>query len=434
MVNVTMQRPRIPVRQLIPLVLSYAFDWILLIVIAGVSTVLGNIEPTKRPFSLSNLAISFPETSETIPLWILLVAAFVAPAVIIPVVCLIVVPGSTSPQAASSMAIWKRKLWEWHAGWLGLALSLAASWLITSCSKNLVGKARPDLIARCRPNLDRISDFRIGGFADLADGAVLVSAGICQNEDSHTLDDGWRSFPSGHASFSAAGLVYLSFFLATKFAVGVPFLANRYEGRMTAFSRRSSQISHSVQTYTDGNKDSDTLSAQSRSLRSARESGAGAPIYLLFIAIVPTLAAIYIALTRYLDFRHHGIDLFTGFVIGTLTSWFAFRYYHLPMSKGAGWAWGPRARDRAFWGGIGRRGHVDDDEDDDDDLTHRNPSRSMHMHRDTESSAIPLTSGSDAHRDHGMRNSNDLEMSTLQTYDSRTQLERPYADRMGTAI
>jgi hypothetical protein len=45
------------------LLLSYAFDWIVLIVVAGVATALGVIPPKKRPFSLVD-----PDISYVIPL------------------------------------------------------------------------------------------------------------------------------------------------------------------------------------------------------------------------------------------------------------------------------------------------------------------------------------------------------------------------------
>lgn len=39
--------------------ISYVFDWVVLIVIVGISYVLGNIEPNKRHFSLVDPNISF---------------------------------------------------------------------------------------------------------------------------------------------------------------------------------------------------------------------------------------------------------------------------------------------------------------------------------------------------------------------------------------
>jgi hypothetical protein len=45
-------------------------------------------------------------------------------------------------------------------------------------------------------------------------------------------------------------------------------------------------------------------------------------------------------------------------LIGILSSWFAFRWYHLPISRGAGWSWGARSRNRAWIIGVGRGGYV----------------------------------------------------------------------------
>ena len=66
----------------------------------------------------------------------------------------------------------------------------------------------------------------------------------------------------------------------------------------------------------------------------------------------------YIAASRYSDFRHHGFDILSGSFIGTVAAFAAFRYYHLPLSRGAGWSWGPRSRTRAFWAGVGVGGYV----------------------------------------------------------------------------
>ena len=66
----------------------------------------------------------------------------------------------------------------------------------------------------------------------------------------------------------------------------------------------------------------------------------------------------YIAASRYSDFRHHGFDILSGSFIGTIAAFAAFRYYHLPLSRGAGWSWGPRSRSRAFWTGVGTGGYV----------------------------------------------------------------------------
>lgn len=43
----------------VKVVLSYVFDWVVLIVAAGIGAVLDRIEPNKRPFSLTDPNISY---------------------------------------------------------------------------------------------------------------------------------------------------------------------------------------------------------------------------------------------------------------------------------------------------------------------------------------------------------------------------------------
>jgi membrane-associated phospholipid phosphatase len=234
--------------------------------------------------------------------------------------------------------------------------------------KNLFGHWRPDLLSRCDPDITNIANYAVGGYPNTTQGSYLVTWEICQTTDQSLLDDGFRSFPSGHASFSAAGLIYLSLFLASKLAITIPFLAPRpYSNEPSYFSAFPSRMNNSSRT--DRGLDSGAhpynksefigihsnppLSGAENPIVAARNQSAAPPLYLLVAIAVPLLTSIYIASTRYSDFRHHGFDLLFGFFLGTVTAIFSFRLYHLPISQGAGWAWGPRSRDRAFWAGIG---------------------------------------------------------------------------------
>lgn len=118
-----------------------------------------------------------------------------------------------------------QSLWDLHNSWLGLTLSLTLTGLISNLVKVCVGRPRPgslfafsdsvqclmialpvDLISRCVPSPDA-RDKPVWG---------LSNHTICTQTDERILRDGFRSFPSGHASLSFAGLGFLTFYLAGK--------------------------------------------------------------------------------------------------------------------------------------------------------------------------------------------------------------------------
>ncbi|QPG99320.1 hypothetical protein C2857_001474 [Epichloe festucae Fl1] len=371
----------------VKLLASYTFDWIVLIVITVVGGFLGRIEPNKRPFALDDPNISFPFTEkETVPSWLLVVLCALCPVIVIFIVSLALVPGSTVPKSTSQAYIWKRKLWELHVGWLGLLMAVGSSFFFVSGIKNMCGKPRPDLLSRCQPDLANAAQYIVGGL----NGTRLYSGDICQQADSHKLDDGFRSYPSGHSAASAAGLLYLSLFLASKFSVTLPFVVPSANGPLddsmhVAFpsrmgvnavaangdayegeeGRRDNGMGGGVYSSNKSafaNRDGGAKQYNSR-LLSVRRQAAAPPIYLLAMTIVPFCLAIFIAASRWFDFRHHGFDILFGFLIGIVTAIYSFRYYHLPIMAGAGWAWGPRSDDRAFWAGVGRLGYAGDNSD-----------------------------------------------------------------------
>ncbi|CAK7235988.1 hypothetical protein SBRCBS47491_009482 [Sporothrix bragantina] len=342
---------------------SYVADWAVLIVVAIVGYIVGNITPNHRPFSLDNTDISFPFTVyETVTTSTLILASVLAPAVITAFVCLVFVPGGTVPCDVPRSLVWRRKLWEFHAAWLGLAFSVAIAWFVMSGMKNLFGKPRPDLLARCQPDLDNIAQYVVGGIATMSGGSgQLVSSKICQTTGTANLDEGFRSFPSGHATISAAGLLYLTLVLASKFGAASSIFA-RVTGRGADYSAFPSRLHPVSDACTQGTRLSqeaielnrgDVAVNSPHKTTPARKQAAAPPIYLFALALAPFLAAVFISASRWFDFRHHGFDILFGFTIGTITAICAFRYYHMPFRGGAGWAWAPRTEDKAWWAGVG---------------------------------------------------------------------------------
>lgn len=89
------------------------------------------------------------------------------------------------------------------------------------------------------------------------------------------LADGFRSTPSGHSSTSFQGLFYLTLWLC---------------GQLLAFTK-------------------------------------GVEYYRLFIAALPTLGAMLIAISRTEDYRHHFVDVILGSTLGSLVAWITYRKY-----------------------------------------------------------------------------------------------------------
>ncbi|KAF2453831.1 phosphatidic acid phosphatase type 2/haloperoxidase [Lineolata rhizophorae] len=174
---------------------SYASDYVglALLVVAYLLIVLF-VEPFHRMFSLDNIAIQYPHAEvERVPVpWLFVYAGLIPLGVLV-----------------AWAVIFRGGAHKMHVTVLGFITSLILTSFITDVIKNAVGRPRPDLIARCKPEPGTPAH-------------KLVTYEICTETNHHTLHDGWRSFPSGHSSFAFAGLGFLSLFVAGQLHVFRP--------------------------------------------------------------------------------------------------------------------------------------------------------------------------------------------------------------------
>ncbi|GBF67174.1 diacylglycerol pyrophosphate phosphatase [Trichophyton mentagrophytes] len=329
-------------------VLSYVLDWIVILLMGALGRIFAIAQPNRHSFSLRDPNISYPfAVKETVSVEVLVLVTLLAPLVLIALFSLLFIPGRTAAAGAPSSLVWRRKLWEWNAGWMGFGIAYACTYAATEGMKVLFGKPRPDMLSRCDPDLSDISKHVVGGLGQRLDGAPeLVTWTICRNTASMLLRDGFVSFPSGHSSMSFAGLVYLTLWVCSKLFLAFP---NISPNLFTRNIRASSFHPHPP--HQEGE---DTCEAQSCPDEiPLREQGAAPPTYLILIAAIPICTAMFIASSRWVDNRHFGFDIIFGAVLGTLFAWIGFSLYHLPLASGAGWAWGPRSRHFAFFAGVG---------------------------------------------------------------------------------
>lgn len=183
-------RPRVTPLRRRKLLISYAPDWIITILLAAAFFSLDKVEGYRRSFSLTDTSLRHTyAVHERVPNVALYFICFVAPLVLQPLINLLTI----------------RSWWDFHNGTLGLILSLATTGAFTQFVKITVGRPRPDLIDRCQPPPDAV---------DPTFGLSVFN--ICTQTNNAILRDGFRSFPSGHSSLSFAGLGFLSFYIAGK--------------------------------------------------------------------------------------------------------------------------------------------------------------------------------------------------------------------------
>ncbi|GFO38035.1 phosphatidate phosphatase ppapdc1a [Plakobranchus ocellatus] len=153
---------------------------------------------------------------------------------------------------------------------LGITLSMYLSTTVTNFIKLVVGRPRPDFFERCfeQPPED---------INDLAEAK-------CDRDD-EIVDQGYKSFPSGHATIAFSGMLYMSLYIAHTLKV---------------FAQRHSRYS---------------------SIR-------------LCATILPVVVAVLVAASRTADYHHHWQDVLVGSLIGLVFAYMCFRQsFHGPLHK-----------------------------------------------------------------------------------------------------
>lgn len=158
-----------------------------------------------------------------------------------------------------------------EATYLPFLISITMACFVTDIIKNAVGRPRPDLLARCKP-------------AKSAQENTLVTIAVCTAPSSRNLEDGFRSFPSGHSSFAFAGLGFTALFLA---------------GQLQVFNY----------------------------------AGSSRNLLRFFVCMVPAIGALLIAISRCEDYRHDVYDVCVGSIIGMTAAYWSYRRYWPKLSS-----------------------------------------------------------------------------------------------------
>ncbi|KAJ9054503.1 hypothetical protein DSO57_1013802 [Entomophthora muscae] len=152
---------------------------------------------------------------------------------------------------------------EIHRALLGLFFSTALAYLVTHLTK--LEDYGLIFLHRCEPSPSSILEAQ--PFYELRDGSV------CNSKETRLIRGGRQSFFSGHTSTAFSGLGYLSLYISFVFTLW-------------------------------------------------KKPG---HVYKTWLALIPLLVALFIALSRIANYRHHWEDVLVGMIVGYSCAYFCFK-------------------------------------------------------------------------------------------------------------
>ncbi|KAG7884365.1 hypothetical protein KL938_002237 [Ogataea parapolymorpha] len=151
--------------------------------------------PFHRQFYVPDPRISYPYTADSIPDARLAVYACVVP-------CVLIVLATATQYLRSSRDQKQRIVHLANVSCLALALALGLNGFVTEFIKVKVGRPRPDFLDRC-------------GLSPKSPVPGLYTVTDCTAPyGEKALQDGFKSFPSGHSSFAWCGMNFLNLWIS----------------------------------------------------------------------------------------------------------------------------------------------------------------------------------------------------------------------------
>ncbi|GMH33635.1 hypothetical protein BSKO_01469 [Bryopsis sp. KO-2023] len=163
---------------------------------------------------------------------------------------------------------------EFHDLVYAILINVAITGTMTSALKDSIGRPRPNFLHRCYPNK---SDDELYDLVSQENFTVE-----CSKAKSGTLEEGRKSFPSGHSSWAMCSLAFMTFFML---------------GKLRPFDGRGE-------------------------------------VWRLVVSIIPVCIAVGIGITRINDYWHHWTDVVAGFALGLVVSIAVYTmYYPWPVGR-----------------------------------------------------------------------------------------------------
>lgn len=251
--------------KLIVILIQLIIDFILTLLF-GIASLLFEFGMLLKPRSVGfirddpNISKPYFE-KETVPTWLLLV-------IFLPSSLIVIFIGETCFKASKWVKSWYKALLIYLHITLVFLFGLVSTNFVTVLGKIFVGALRPDFLSRCIPNYELISPSQ-----------KFITENICTGVAS-VIEEGRKSFPSGHSSISWYCAVFI-----------VLYLEKRFPDLELVFLKPLLQL-------------------------------------------LPISIAIFVTATRLTDYRHHFLDVSVGAILGTLIAiWTIYILLHKKSKK-----------------------------------------------------------------------------------------------------
>lgn len=273
--------------------LRWSVDWIAVLILVFLyrGVMHHRTDGFKRMFSLHDESIKHPFTEhERVPDAAMGFIAFTLPIF----------------SVAALSCLTKKCAIQLHRGTLGVIMTLVVTGCLTEFLKNLVGRPRPDLLERCKPDLKSWTS------QPSQYNTSLVDYTICTTPfNARILQDGFKSFPSGHSSMSFAGLTYLAWYIREI---------------LSALVHKWAQQTYVE--YEEAPTEEHTNDIEAGLIRQESQSPQVLATASVLAPLVPLTVATYVAVSRTMDYRHHATDVLAGSLLGFVMATIFFKLYN----------------------------------------------------------------------------------------------------------
>lgn len=188
----------------VPTAITYIFEWVFHIFFITICTLWRRFgQPRIQDFSLNDPQISkrhYQNNQTAFPVAVLFLSSIILP------LFLSVATTYFNQQVYSK----KQLYWNLHVSCLSTLTANSLQVFVVSILKNLVGKPRPDFISRCMPDYNIL----------LPTPSRTADVSICRNNArGRILQQGFQSYPSGHAAVVSTNFMMLFVLLAKNLKV-----------------------------------------------------------------------------------------------------------------------------------------------------------------------------------------------------------------------